>query len=185
VPRRRTIAIVAGSLVAGVIVIAVIASHGGTPASTGDAGAGRGPASGAGSQPDPSHEIVARANELVAQGEREAALDLLTRSRRQAPDSADLAYAAGRIYFSKFYWTDGLKSFRDAIRNDPTYRTDPELIKTVLRGFITTPGYNDELASFLREAIGSAAQPFLEETARDHPNAAIRTRAATELRRYP
>ena len=54
----------------------------------------------------------------------------------------------------------------------------------MLRGFITTPGYNDELAAFLRDEIGSAAQPFLEETARDHPNAAIRSRAASELRRY-
>ena len=133
---------------------------------------------------DPGRDIAQRATQMAAQGEREAALDLLVRSRKQYPSSAPLAYAAGRILFSKFYWTDGLKSFRDAIRNDPHYRTDPELIKTVLRGFITTPGYNDELAAFLRDDIGSAAQPFLEETARDHPNPAIRSRAANELRRY-
>jgi hypothetical protein len=54
----------------------------------------------------------------------------------------------------------------------------------VLRGFLTTPSYNSDLASFLREEIGSAAQPFLEETARDHPNATIRSRAASELHRY-
>jgi tetratricopeptide (TPR) repeat protein len=177
--RRRTIAIAAGALVAAVVVLAIAANRGGTTSPV-DASI----ASGTASQPDPAREIVARANELVAQGDREAALDLLNRSRRQYPDSAQLSYAAGRIYFSKYYWTDGLKSFRDALRNDPAYRTDPELIKTVLRGFIMTPSYNDELASFLRDDIGSAAQPFLEETARDHPNAAIRSRAANELHRY-
>jgi tetratricopeptide (TPR) repeat protein len=184
VPRPRTVAIAAGSLVAGIIVIAVLGSRGGTLAPAADAGVATGPVSDAPSQPDPDHEIVARANDLAAQGEKEAALDLLNRSRRQYPASAGLAYAAGRIYFARFYWTDGIKSFRDAIRNDPTYRTDPELIKAVLRGFITTPGYNDELASFLHDDIGGPAQSFLEETARDHPNPAIRSRAAGELRRY-
>ena len=180
--RRRTIAIAAGALAVAVVVgvfATVLGGRGGT-ALHGEPGV----AGGTASQPDPAREIVARAGELVAQGDREAALDLLNRSRRQYPDSAQLPYIAGRIYFSKYYWTDGLKSFRDALRNDPGYRTDPELIKTVLRGFIMTPGYNDELASFLRDDIGSAAQPFLEETARDHPNAAIRSRAANELRRY-
>jgi serine/threonine-protein kinase len=172
-----------------VIALAVIALAGGgglALLATGDGAASPGDSAGrsATSSPDPGREIAARANELAGQGDREAALDLLARSRRQYPGSAAMAYAAGRIFFSKFYWTDGLKSFRDAIRSDPSYRTDPELIKTVLRGFITTPGYNDELAAFLRDEIGGAAQPFLEETARDHPNAAIRSRAASELRRY-
>jgi serine/threonine-protein kinase len=148
------------------------------PAAPGDPGAA------AASSRDLIRDIVGHANDLVAEGDREQALDLLARSRRQYPTNAALAYAAGRIYFSKFYWTEGLRSFRDAIRNDSSYRTDPELIKTVLRGFITTPGYNDDLAAFLRDDIGSAAQPFLEETARDHPNPAIRSRAAGELRRF-
>ena len=184
IPRRRAIVIAGAALAAVIIVGLAIHAAGGKAPTTGDAGIASGSASAPESPPDPSREIVVRANDLLVQGDREAALDLLNRSRRQYPASAALAYAAGRIYFSKFFWTDGLKSFRDAIRNDPTYRTDPELIKTVLRGFITTPGYNDELATFLREDIGSAAQPLLEETARDHPNPAIRTRAANELLRY-
>ena len=147
-----------------------------------DEPAGSGARAGAASASDPVRDIVARAGELAAQGDR--GLDQLRKARRQYPDSAVLAYTVGRICFSKFYWTEGLKHFRDAIRLDPSYRADPELIKTVLRGFITTPSYNDDLASFLRDDIGSAAQPFLEETARDHPSAMIRNRAATELRRY-
>ena len=182
--RGRTIAIAGACLVSVVVVGLAIHAIGGKAPAAADAGIASGSASGPEGPSDPSREIVVHANDLLVQGDREAALDLLNRSRRQYPASAALAYAAGRIYFSKFYWTDGLKSLRDAIRNDPTYRNDPELIKTVLRGFIMTPGYNDELASFLREDIGSAAQPLLEETARDHPNPAVRSRAANELRRY-
>ena len=171
--------------IAGVAVGVAIAA--GVAALVHDAGSDAGPAAGdsAASSADPGREIAARATELAAHGDAGGALDLLHRARRQYPDSALLAYTNGRICFAKFYWSEGLKSFRDAIRADPSYRADPELIKTVLRGFITTPSYNDDLASFLREDIGGAAQPLLEETARDHPTAAIRSRAAGELRRYP
>jgi hypothetical protein len=170
--------------IAGVAVGIAIAA--GVAALVHDAGSDAGPAAAgsAASSADPSREIAARATELAAHGDAGGALDLLHRARRQYPDSALLAYTNGRICFAKFYWSEGLKSFRDAIRADPSYRADPELIKTVLRGFITTPSYNDDLASFLREDIGGAAQPLFEETARDHPSAAIRSRAASELRRY-
>ncbi len=129
-------------------------------------------------------QTIARAAELAGNGERETAIDLLTKARKRYPDNADLPYAAGKLYFSKLWWTDGLKSFRDAIRLEPTYRTDPELIKIVLRGFITTPTYNEELSSFLRDDIGDPAKEFLAETARDHPNASKRARATQELKRY-
>jgi serine/threonine protein kinase len=179
-PLRRRIAVVAAIALAAGSAVAVLGLRSG--AAPGEVAVASGSSSA--SAPDPVRDIAARATDLAGQGEREAALDLLARSRRQYPDSGVLAYTAGRLQFSKYYWTDGLKSFRDAIRSDPRYRTDPELIKTVLRGFITTPSYNDELAAFLRDEIGSAAQPYLEETARDHPSAAIRSRAASELRRY-
>jgi serine/threonine-protein kinase len=178
---RRITTLVGGVLVAlaSALLLWTVTSHD-DRAPVGESGA----APGAGTPGARADEVVARANALVAQGDREGALDLLVRARKQDPDSGPLAYAAGRIYFSKFYWSDGLKSFRDALRSEPTYRTDPELIKIVLRGFIMTPSYNDELASFLRDDIGGPARSFLEETARDHPNATVRSRAAGELRRY-
>jgi len=182
VRRWRRPAVIAGAALAVVIaVVAVVAGTRSDPRPGDPAGA---VATGSPPATDPIRDVVARASELAAQGDREAALDLLRRARRQSPDSAVLAYTAGRICFSKFYWTEGLKHLRDAIRLDPGYRTDPELIKTVLRGFNTTPSYHDDLASFLRDDIGSAAQPFLEETARVHPSATVRSRAAAELRRY-
>jgi eukaryotic-like serine/threonine-protein kinase len=177
---RGRLAVLAGGALIALAAVAIWAvTSRDAPAAAADAGVAQGSAA-----LDPSGDIVTHANDLAARGERDAALDLLMRARKQDPSSGPLAYTAGRIYFSKFYWTDGLRSFREAIRLDPTYRTDPELIKTVLRGFITTPSYNDDLAGFLRDDIGGPARSFLEETARDHPNPATRSRAAGELRRY-
>ena len=105
--------------------------------------------------------------------------------RKLFPDDARLAYLAGKLFFEKYYWTDGMRMFRDAIRLEPSYRTDRELIRTVLRGFITTPRADAALAAFLREDIGEAAKPYLEETVADHHTPAVRARAAAELRRYP
>jgi len=82
------------------------------------------------------------------------------------------------------WFTDGVKAFRDAIRLDPAYRSDPELVKTAIRGFITTPDTDPRIEELLRD-LGDAAKPALEETAKSHPNATIRARAAAELRRLP
>ena len=71
-----------------------------------------------------------------------------------------------------------------AIALAPAYRTDDELIKLVLKGFITTKSYDWRLAKFLREDVGKAAKPYLEDTAKNHPSVKLRSRAASELKRY-
>ena len=127
-------------------------------------------------------EARAHVDELAAAGRLGAALDAVGKARRQHPDSAALAFDAGKLYFAKLYWTDGIKSFRDAIRLDAKYRTDPALIDIVVRGFATTPEYDDRLGSFLAE-LGPATEPALDELARTHANPIVRARAAAQLRR--
>jgi len=80
--------------------------------------------------------------------------------------------------------SDGLKQLRAAIELDPNYKTDAKLIGAVVRAFNTTAGYDWTLANFLRNDIGDAAKPALEEVAKNHPNQIVRARAAAELRRY-
>ena len=182
---RKQLAIAGGGLLVLIIIIAAVA--GGGPAAKQappDAAVARGSDIEMEPSGDGAQKILARASDLAANGEREAALDLLTKSRLAFPGNAELPYMAGKLYFAKLWWTDGLKQFRDAVRIEPRFKTDPELIKIVLKGFITTPSYNDELAQFLRTDIGPAAAQYLEETARDHPNASIRARAKSELARY-
>ena len=133
---------------------------------------------------DPAEDVVAQAQAMTADGRREAALDVLLKARKTYPQSARIAYEASKLYLEKMWWADGLKQARAAISLDPAYKNDADLIKLVLKGFNTTASYDSTLARFLREDIGAAAKPYLEDTARAHPNAIVRKRAATELKRY-
>ncbi|MBL0219388.1 MAG: protein kinase [Myxococcales bacterium] len=186
---RKQLAIGAGGLLVVVILIAAIASGGGssskeTASDAAISSQGSGEIEMEPTSREGADKLLARAADLVANGDREAAIDLLGKSRALYVDNAEIPYMAGKLYFAKLWWTDGLKNFRDAVRLEPRYKTDPELIKTILKGFITTPSYNDELAAFLRNEIGAPAIQYLEETSRDHPNATIRARAKAELARY-
>ena len=179
---NKQLAIAGGALAVLVIVIAIVAgSHKSKSAAV--VPAAQGSATGSGG-PDPIDAALAHATELAQSGDGEAALQTLLRARKQFPDNAPLAVAAGKLYFNKLWWTDGIKSFRDAVRIDPSLKSDADLIKTVLRGFNTTPDVDDRIESFLREDIGEPARPYLEETAKSHPNKQIRARAAAELRRF-
>ncbi len=129
-------------------------------------------------------ELVRRAQDLAASGRLKPAIDLLTKARRQHPEDARLPFHAGKLYVDKMYFGDGIPLIRSAFAIDPAYRSDPELIKSLLRGFNAKASYDGALARFLREDIGSAAKPYLEETASNHPNPIVRKRAAAELKRY-
>ncbi|MDQ3368885.1 MAG: hypothetical protein M3680_25965, partial [Myxococcota bacterium] len=183
----RQLAMAGGGLVAVIIALAVI--FGGKPdapvAAPADAGIARPEHPEITMDPsDPVADVLSRANQFIANGRREAAIDLLISARKTFPGDARLAYLTGKLFFDKLWWTDGLRHLKDAVRLDPQLRSDPDLIKMVLKGFITTPRYDAPLAGFLRTQIGEAAKPYLEDTAKHHPNAAKRSRAASELAKY-
>ena len=132
--------------------------------------------------PDPANVIVIDASKLAADGKLQAAIEMLIDARKVYPDHAGLAYTLGKLYFSKLWWADGLAQFGAAVRLDPALKTDPELQKAVLRGFLMTPGHDERLARFLVE-LGAPARPLVEEASRSHPNPKIRARATALLRR--
>jgi serine/threonine-protein kinase len=133
---------------------------------------------------DPAAEVLQRAQALAAGGGRGRAIDLLVKARKTFPNDARLPYHAGLMYLDEMWWGDGLKQLHAAIALDPTLKSDPALIKGVIRGFNTTASHDWTLSTFLHDDIGEAAKPYLEEVARDHPNPLVRKRAAAELRRY-
>jgi tetratricopeptide (TPR) repeat protein len=133
---------------------------------------------------DPSDDLIARAHAMVSNGDADGAIHLLDAARHTYPDRAVISFELGKLYFARLWWRDGIDAFRAAIRADPGFRTDPELIKTALRGFITTPDTNEDLARFLRSDIGDAAIPYLQETAQSHPSEKVRARAAALIERY-
>jgi hypothetical protein len=185
-PRRGLpLAAAAGAVLAVVVVLAVSLRGGSSSAPDAGSSGSSGSADPAPAPPDPAADAaLARAAELENAGQKPAALDLVLTARKTSPNDARLAYLAGRLLFDKVYVTEGMKHLRDAIHLDPRNRTDPELIKLVLRAYITTPAAEAGLSAFLHDDIGDAAKPYLEETAADHPNPTVRARASAELKRY-
>ncbi len=188
---RRRVAVAGGAIAAVTIVIAIALGMRGRTTTTAattppplPADAGVVVSTEQGSSTDPVSELVARAQELAASGRFKPAIDLLTKARRQYPQDARLPFQAGRLYVDKMYFGDGLPMLRAAFAIDPAYRSDAELIKALLRGFNAKASYDATIARFLREDIGAAAKPYLQETATTHPNPIVRKRAAAELRRY-
>ncbi|HEY6036787.1 MAG TPA: serine/threonine-protein kinase, partial [Kofleriaceae bacterium] len=134
--------------------------------------------------PDAVSDLVANARGLATGGQRERGIDELLKARKTYPHDARLPYNLAKLYLEKMWWADGLKQASAAIALDATLRSDPELIKLVLRGFNTTASYDWTLAHFLRADIGEAAKPYLEDAAKHHPNPIVRARANAELRHY-
>jgi tetratricopeptide (TPR) repeat protein len=173
----------AGGLVALIILIAVVAGGGAEKKPGKPTGRVPTPAVNTPQRPppDPAPRIIEQAEALLASDSYEAAASLLRKARKEHPDNAEIAYLAGRAYFGQLWWADGIDSFRAAIMLDPTYREDPDLLKAVLKGFLTTPGVDDRILSFMRHDIGAPMRPYLEETAAKHPNKTRRARARAEL----
>ncbi|HEY5924734.1 MAG TPA: serine/threonine-protein kinase [Kofleriaceae bacterium] len=190
-PKRRMLAIAAGGIAVAAIAVVIVATRSDAkpkpaqpvvvakappPVET--------PPPEESASDDPIGDLIKTAAEMSAAGRREAAIDLLQRARKTYPKDARIAYHAAKLVLEKMWWADGLKLARAAIELDPEYRNDADLIKLVLKGFNTTASYDWMLAKFLREDIGAPAKPFMEDTAKSHPNPIVRKRAAAELKRY-
>ena len=83
----------------------------------------------------------------------------------------------GKKYFAKLWFSDGITSYRSAFKLDPSLRSDPDVIETAVKGFLTTPEYDARLASFVIE-LGPAAAPVLDSVAATRKDPQIRARAA-------
>ena len=131
---------------------------------------------------DPVAGIVVAAKQLAAAGKLDRALDVVIAGRALYRDRAELPLLAGKLYFSKFWWAEGIASFREAIKLDPSLATDHELGEVAVNGFMTTPDWDGRLSSFVLE-LGPSALPALEAVARSQRAPASRARAAELAKR--
>src|SRR6185295_13196538 len=69
---------------------------------------------------------------MISSGRRDDAITALQHHSQLHPDNAYIPYLMGNLYFSKQWWTDGFEAYDAAIAKNPTYKTDPTLIKNVL-----------------------------------------------------
>jgi len=131
---------------------------------------------------DPVAGIVVAANQLASAGKPDRALDVVVAGRALYRDRAELPLLAGKLYFAKFWWAEGIASFREAIKLDPTLATDPALSEIAVNGFMTTPDWDGRLSSFVLE-LGPSALPALEAVAKSQRAPASRARAAELAKR--
>ena len=181
---KRQLMIGGGALVALVVIIVIAASGGSKQAAAPTADSDSQIVIDEQPEADPVPRVIERANALIDAENYEQAVAVLRRARKANPDNAELAFISGKANFGRLWWSDGIEDFREAIKLDATYRENPELLKTVLRGFITTPDADDRIVGFMRE-IGPPLRSYLEETAEKHPRKAIRARARAELNARP
>jgi hypothetical protein len=167
---KKQMMIAGGGLLVVILVIAIVAGGGSKKGSTTKGPDGKPVLVPQKPAADDIASIIERGNQL-------------SNARKSSPDNAQLALALGRAYFAKLWWSEGVKNFRDAVRLDPELKTDPEMLKAVLKGFLTTPSVDDRIADFMLE-LGDPMKAYLQETAETHPNKQLRARAKAELRNY-
>jgi tetratricopeptide (TPR) repeat protein len=183
-PLTKKQLLIAGSALFGLIVVIALAASGGKKSSGKPViGTTTGSTTMGTSSDDAVAPTIERAKALIASEDYEAAIDMLKTARKANPQNAELAFLAGKAYFGQLYWTDGIDSFRSAIKLDPSYRENDELLKTVLKGFLTTPDIDDRIAGFIERDLKDAMRPYLQETADTHPKKNLRARARAELER--
>ena len=107
---------------------------------------------------------------MIAATQTADAIALLERVRAEKPDDADAPYLLAMIDFEAHRWSEGLANAQTAIRKNPTFRTDGDLIRGAIRSLANDRGYERSQA-FLR-GLGPAATPYLKEAARRIPTPA-------------
>ncbi|MFP2895577.1 hypothetical protein [Corallococcus sp. 4LFB] len=124
---------------------------------------------------------IDEAQRLIKARRRDAALAALKKLAAKHPTSAYVRYLEGNVDFDNLRWVDGVAAYRAALRNDAAYRNAPVVIQDAIRCLVSDR-FHGTCEDFLRKDLGEAAVPALEEAAREHPMASVRTRAAALLR---
>jgi serine/threonine-protein kinase len=123
----------------------------------------------------PEDPRVEQARQLVATGQTAQAIEVLERLRSEKPNDADAPYLLATIYFDGHRWGEGLSSAQAAMKKNPSFRTDGDLIRGTIRALASDTFY-PRAQAFLR-GLGVAAKPFLRDSARRDPNPKVRERA--------
>jgi serine/threonine-protein kinase len=129
--------------------------------------------------PGPENPALEQARQLVGSGQPDAAIAVLNQVRAQEPDNADALYLLAMVNFDNRRWADGLAAAQIAVRKNPAFKSDPDLIKGAIKSLVSDRGY-DRSQGFLR-SLGSAATPFLKTAAQSDPSPKVRERAAELL----
>jgi eukaryotic-like serine/threonine-protein kinase len=140
----------------------------------------RGPEPSTAGQPTEDVPGLAEARALARSGRFKAAVDRLKQLRKRHPDDPEIAYLLANVYLGELWGDEGFEAARAAVRLDPAYRRDPTLIKNAVNALVSDR-HAGRATRFIREEIGEAARPHLEQARRSR-SLNISRRAAALLR---
>ncbi len=147
--------------------------------SAGPAPAGAAPAAPALGPPAAEDPHIEEARQLLGAGQAARAIETLDRLHAEKPDDPDAPYLLATIYFDARRWSEGLAAAGLAMRKNPAFRADGDLIRGAIRSLASDSGSRRSQA-FLR-GLGAPAQPFLKEASERDPSPKVRQRAAEIL----
>jgi serine/threonine-protein kinase len=118
---------------------------------------------------------------FIKQGRLDTALRGVNRLIRENPKRAYGHYLRGNIYFSRQWWTDGMKAYATALKLNRSYRKNSRLIRNVISA-LGSGGTRTRARSLLIRKIGRPAIPHLRRATKKARGAATRREAARVMR---
>jgi hypothetical protein len=117
----------------------------------------------------------------LRKGEVDAALAGLYHMRTQKPPlppprASEVALLIGNIYFDRKWWTDALKEYRFAVKQDPRARGDMILVNNTIR-MLADRGTAPRARRLLLDYVGKAAVPSLKRAVKVTQNPLVRHQA--------
>jgi len=132
----------------------------------------------------PQVRSIADVKALLRKGDPDGALAGLYRLRQKKPSSprasAEIATLIGNIYFDRHWWTDALKEYRFACRQDPHFKNESTLVNNTVRTMLDHGTYW-RARRLILDYIGKSAAPSLRRAARDGQTPDLRRRAQRVL----
>ncbi len=116
------------------------------------------------------------AKKLIDQGRREEAIAGLRALKRKHPKSAYIPYLLGHLYFDKRWWSIGMREYKDAIKNNRSYRKRSVLNKNVIRALGSDKSKSKAITLYLK-TIGRSGLKYLRRAAKSDRNSKVRRRA--------
>ena len=116
--------------------------------------------------------------ELIRSGRKAAAIDRLQDLQKRHRESAYVPYLLGTLLLDKMWGREGFDAYREALRRNPAYRSDPVVIRSAVALF-ESYNHGSRAVAFVCDEIGAAAIPYLEAAAKSRStNISVRARQA-------
>jgi serine/threonine-protein kinase len=131
-------------------------------------------------QIDSDETSLANAKRLIADGQKDLAIEMLQQLRLSHPRVAEIPYLLANLFAEKKWWSDAVSRYEIAIALEPEYKKDPTLNRNVILALSNDKTFGSARALIV-DQIGLDAIPHLKNALKNEPSLQVRRRAAKIL----